>query len=120
MHYIQPGWIQRLKKGGIHIEWGWCGVRGMHAVVSVYIVHSILGGSGGMLSSNINHVRVLQRPPQPHKICGNWSVTQVIHCMIISQSPFPSESAFVFEALTQNCLLGAADLSALCLQDTKQ
>ena len=27
------------------------------------------------------------------------------------------ESAFVFEALVQNCLLGAAVLGALCLQD---
>ena len=34
------------------------------------------------------------------------------HCMIISRSPFPSESAFVFKTMPQNCLLGAADLSA--------
>ena len=32
----------------------------------------------------------------------------------------PSESGFVFEALSQNCLLRAAVLSALCLQYTKQ
>ena len=37
--------------------------------------------------------------------------------MIVSWSPFPSESAFVFEALLQNCFLGGAVLSALCLQD---
>ena len=45
---------------------------------------------------------------------GNWTVTQAIHCMVVSWSPFPLESAFVYEALPQNCLLGAADL---CLQD---
>ena len=40
--------------------------------------------------------------------------------MAVSRRPFPSESAFVFEALPQNFLLGAVDLSALCLQDMKQ
>ena len=42
----------------------------------------------------------------------HWTVTQAIHRMVISRSPFPSESAFVYEALPQNCLLGAAYLSA--------
>ena len=37
----------------------------------------------------------------------------MIHCMVVSQSPFPSESAFVFDTLPQNCLLGAADLSTM-------
>ena len=32
------------------------------------------------------------------KNCGNWSVTQAIHRMVVSQSPLPSESAFEFEA----------------------
>ena len=36
--------------------------------------------------------------------------------MGVSWSPLFSESAFVFEALPQNCFVGAADLSALCLQ----
>ena len=40
--------------------------------------------------------------------------------MVVSWSPFLSESAFVYGALPQNCFLGAADLSALCLQDMKQ
>ena len=40
--------------------------------------------------------------------------------MVISRSPFRSESAFVYEALPQNCFLRAVDLSALCLQDMKQ
>ena len=45
-----------------------------------------------------------------------------IRRIVVSRSPFPSESAFVFEALPQNCLfnLGAADLSALCMQDMRQ
>ena len=38
----------------------------------------------------------------------------------LSQSPFLLESAFVFEALPQNCILGDADLSALCSHDLKQ
>ena len=33
--------------------------------------------------------------------------------MVVSQRPFPSELAFVYEAVPQTCLLGAADLSAL-------
>ena len=42
-----------------------------------------------------------------------------IRRIVVSRSPFPSESTFVFEALPQNRLfnLGAADLSALCMQD---
>ena len=50
------------------------------------------------------------------------SVTQTVHRIVVSRSPFALESAFVFEALPQNCVfnLGAADLSALCLQDMKQ
>ena len=35
-------------------------------------------------------------------------------------NPSPLESAFVYEELQQNCLLGAADLSALCLQGMEQ
>ena len=34
--------------------------------------------------------------------------------------PLLSESAFVFEALPQNCPLGTEELSVLCLQDMKQ
>ena len=41
---------------------------------------------------------------------GHWSVTQAIHHMVISRSPFSSESALVFEAMLHNCLLGAADI----------
>ena len=58
-----------------------------------------------------------------YNMCGNWSVNSGDKSyIVVSQSPFPSESAFVFEALPQNCLfnLGAADLSALCMQDMKQ
>ena len=42
-------------------------------------------------------------------------LTQAIHRIVVSRSSFPSKSAFVFEALLQNCLLnlGTADLSAL-------
>ena len=40
--------------------------------------------------------------------------------MVISRNSFRSESAFVYETLPQNCLLGVVDLSALCLQDMKQ
>ena len=73
----------------------------------------------------LDHMRVLLRPleatitmqiycnysvvPRPHKKKKRKS--QAIQCMIVSRSPFPSESAFVFaiEALPQNGLLGAAD-----------
>ena len=58
-----------------------------------------------------------------YNICGNWSVnTGDSSRIVVSQSPFPLESAFVFKALPQNCLfnLGAADLSALCMQNMKQ
>ena len=34
--------------------------------------------------------------------------------MVISSSPFPSESTFTFEALPQNCLLGAAEVLYVC------
>ena len=39
------------------------------------------------------------------------SVTQVIRYGDSSELLPPSESAFVFEPLQQNCLLGAVDLS---------
>ena len=38
------------------------------------------------------------------KIYGSWTVTQVIHRMVVSRSPSLSELAFVYEALPQNCL----------------
>ena len=46
-----------------------------------------------------------------YNICGNWSLNS--SRIVVSRSPFPSETAFVFEALPQNSLfnLGAADLS---------
>ena len=53
-------------------------------------------------------------------MANGLTVTQEIHRMVVSRSPFPLESASVHEALPQNCLLGAADLSALCLRDMKQ
>ena len=88
---------------------------------------SVLGVWGHAPPGKLNHMRVLrsgcQKSPQPRIVYGNWSVTKAIHQLIVSRSPFPSESAFVFEALPQNCslyLLGVADLSALCLQDIKQ
>ena len=33
---------------------------------------------------------------------GNWSVTQVIHHVVVSRNSFPSEYAFVFEAPPQS------------------
>ena len=80
-------------------------------------MHCVLGGSGGSLpKGNLDYER-------SSEAVGDYTVTtqnQAIDPMFISWSPFPSELAFAFEALPQNCLLGAADLSALCLQDIKQ
>ena len=57
---------------------------------------------------HLDNMRVLLRPSETTittQIFGNWTVTQAIHHMVVSRSPFPSESAFVYEALPQNCLL---------------
>ena len=75
--------------------------------------------------NKLDHMRVLLRPSETaittQNLCQlDGSSDQAIHHMVISRSPFPLESAIVFEALPQNCLLGAADLSALCFQDMKQ
>ena len=72
---------------------------------------------------NLDRVRVhaSEAVGEHYNICDNWSVTQAIRRIVVFRSPFPSESAFVFEALPQNYLfnLGAADLSAPCMQDMK-
>ena len=83
------------------------------------------GGAGGMLPRKIWTIimRVLVRPLET-------SITTQ-HLMQLEfnsdgslYGPFsetlPLESAFVFEALPQNCFLGVADLSALCLQYMNQ
>ena len=65
------------------------------------------------------HMRMLQRPSETTiamQDYGHSSLTPATYRMVVSWSPFSLKSAFAFEALPQNCLLGAADLSALCLQ----
>ena len=131
---------------GIHIEWRlvWrakdavvharASLVPLHAFVAystslksprtrpcIYSMHSLVGGSGGMLpQENLDHVKVLLRPLE--NICGYWSVNsgdssycRFSESLLFGTSPF-------FKALPQNCLfnLGAADLSALCMQDMKQ
>ena len=107
---IEEGW------GGIHIEWGL-----VRAVVCVCIVHSVLRGSGGRLpQENLDLMRVLLRPSETTITMQNLCQLECNSgdsSVVVSRSPFPPESAFVFVALPQNCLLGAADLSALCLQN---
>ena len=89
----------------------------------VRIRHSVVGKSGSMLPrgkfSNLDHMRVLLRPSETTTTTQRlWQ----LDCNSGDSSygrfsePLPSESAFVFEGLPQNCLLGAADL---CLQDMK-
>ena len=51
-----------------------------------------------------NHTEIMVR---------NWSVTQAIHHIVVSQSPFLWNKPFIFEALPHSYLLGAADLSTL-------
>ena len=48
-----------------------------------------------------------------HNHMAHWSLTLVIHRMVISWSPFSSQTAFVFETPLQNYLLEAAVLSTL-------
>ena len=57
-------------------------------------------------------MRVLLRPSDHHN--RTKCITQSIQRMVVSQSTFPLELAIVYEELPQNCLLGAADLNALC------
>ena len=83
------------------------------AIHCVYIAHSLLVGVGVMLSGKMLKVRVLLRPLENTVTTRSLWQTWSIHCMVISRRPFPLQSAFVFEALPQNCLLGAADLSRL-------
>ena len=58
-NYDKQGWIQKLKKGGEggNIEWVWCG-HAAHAVVffCMCIMHSVVGGSGGMLPQEIKTI----------------------------------------------------------------
>ena len=92
------------------------GIGVVHA--AHFSVYNVIGGSGGILpQENLpGHMSVFMRKSCREHHNGHWSVTQAIHHMVISQSPFSSESALVFETMLHNCLLGAADLSALCLQ----
>ena len=49
---VKQGRIQRLKKGGAHIECFWCGHAARAArgfLFSARIMHSVVGGCGGML-----------------------------------------------------------------------
>ena len=68
--------------------------------------------SGGMLSQENVKFIPYESPSEAVREHHNHetfvSITQAIDRIVVSQSPFPSESAFVFEAQLQNCLLGAA------------
>ena len=109
---VCPGADPEIEEGGAHIEWGVVQPCGACSFFVLRAEHSrgVWGHVPPGKILNLDHMRVLPRPleTQPRKIYGNWTVTQVIHRMVISWSPFPSESAFVYEALPQNCLLGAA------------
>ena len=75
-------------------------------VVCVRIAHSVVGGAGGMLPQENFDMRVFLRPSETAittHLYGNWSVTQVSHRMVVSQTPFPSESS----ALPQKLSLGS-------------
>ena len=73
---------------------------------------AVLWASGGMLSRKIFNMRLLLRLGRYNqaKVNGHWSLTQAIADSWCgrSRSTFSSESAFIFEALLRNCLLGAA------------
>ena len=71
-----------------------CAKRGVN-LCALCLLSPKGGGSG-----DLGDMRVLLRPLETAMTTQDFSV---IHCMFVSRSPFPSESAFVFEALPQNC-----------------
>ena len=77
-----------------------------HSCLSAYSTQCSRGVWGHAPPGKLSHMRVLrsgcQKSPQPRIVYGNWSVTKEIHQLVVSRIPFPSESAFVFEALPQN------------------
>ena len=91
------------------------------AVVCACTAHSVVDrGVWGHLRKSLKFRSYDSTSDGIGETFGNWNITQTIHYMVVSRSPFPLESTFVFETLPQNCPLGTADLSAICLQDTKQ
>ena len=111
------GRIQRLKKGGgTHGDWCGHAARAARIFFPAYKAGQAQRCRGvweyappGKLSI-LAHMRVLLMPLGTTKTTQNWTVTQAIHRMVVSRSPFLQNKA-------QNCLLGAAVLSPLCLQD---
>ena len=106
---LSPGRIQRLRKGGIHLEWGFsaqCSPRKMW---------------------NLEHMRVLLRPSestitmqniwQLEYNSGDWSYSGF-------SEPLPFGISLCIwgtaTKLSRGRCRGAADLNALCLLDTKQ
>ena len=68
---------------------------------------------------NLDYMRVLLKPSEITITMQNlWKLDcNFGRRMVASRSPFLSESTTVW---CHRCLLGASDLSALCLQDMKQ
>ena len=142
------GRIQRLKKGGhtyrVQVEIGAArvGRSCSRALASVPVLRAFVTCSASLKSPERGHVQSCRGSwaCSPRKILkfrpcesGSGAVGEYLSVLkyklrrfivlsFNSRNPFPLETAFVFEALPQNCLfnLGAADLSALCIQDMKQ
>ena len=96
---------------------------------AMYIEHvqSSCRGSGGLGACSPRKILKFRPCESATEAVGEylWQLKCKLRRFIVLSflaEPLPSESAFVFEALPQNCLFnfGAADLSALCMQDMKQ
>ena len=87
--------------------------RKQHAVVCACIVQCSRVSSARKFLEFESIILRLSRPPNHVAFMATGaSVTQVIRYGDSSELLPPSESAFVFEALQQNCLLAAVDLGA--------
>ena len=67
---------------------------------------------------NFDHMRALQTPSESSINYIKFMATGDSSRSHFSE-PLPSDLAFVFEVLLQNCLMKAAVLNGLCLQDMK-
>ena len=112
--------------GGMRIELGLVR-RVPNAVVCAHMASSVPGESGHAppeKTGNVDHVRVLLRPSEATITTQKFMASGVCNSGNSSYShfsePLPFGTSLLFEALPQNCLLGAAVFSALCLQDMKQ
>ena len=117
---IKEGWDEGGVGGHTYIEGGVGAVRVVLCFLCVCSTRHFWGGWGHAPPWKFRPYLSASEAVGNHQNYTKFMATQVIHHMVVSRNPFPSESAFVYEALPQKCLLGAADLTAVCLQNMKQ